>query len=251
MKHLNEEQIVLHFYGDAGNDEAIERHLEVCAECRAEFAKVKALLAEIPATPVPEPPAYLDQKVWLHLRDRLVEEKSPAWNRLFAPSKWAVAGLVAILVMAAFLAGRFWPHHDDHGAPEFAQANPSRVVLVAVGDHLERSQMLLIEIMNAGSKDGAGIAGNQELARNLLDDNRLYRQSAQRTGDPEVARVLDELERVLVEIANSPPDLNPANAREIRSRIQSQDLLFKIHVLGTRISRPEAQKISPSASQRL
>ena len=131
-----------------------------------------------------------------------------------------------------------------------AQVNPERVVLVAVGDHLERSQMFLIEIMNSDPSGQNGIARQQELARNLLDDNRLYRQSAQRSGDPEVARVLDELERVLVEIANAPPDLTSTDVREIRSRIQSQDLLFKIHVLGTKISRPETQQ-NPSGSQRL
>ena len=249
MKHLSEEQIILHCYGDASDGAAIDQHLEGCAECRAEFGKVKNLLAEIPAIEVPEPP-YLEQKVWLNLRDRLVEEKSPVWNRLFTWSKWAVGGVVAVLIVAAFLAGRFWPRHDNSNDGTTAKINPERVVLVAVGDHLERSQMFLIEIMNSDPSGQNGIAGQQELARNLLDDNRLYRQSAQRSGDLEVARVLDQLERVLVEIANSPPELTSSNVREIRSRIQSQDLLFKIHVLGTKISRPETQP-NPSGSQRL
>lgn len=249
MKHLSEEQIILHCYGDASDGVAIDQHLEGCAECRAEFEKVKNLLAEIPSIEVPEP-AYLEQKVWLNLRDRLGEEKLPVWNRLFGWSRWAVGAVVAVLLVAAFLAGRFWPRHGDTTGGPLVQANPERVVLVAVGDHLERSQMFLVEIMNSDPGGHNGIAGQQELARNLLDDNRLYRQSAQRSGDPEVARVLDELERVLVEIANAPPDLTSSNVREIRSRIQSQDLLFKIHVLGTKISRPEAQQ-NPSGSQRL
>jgi hypothetical protein len=251
MKHLNEEQIILHYYGDAGNDQAIDRHLESCAECRAEFEKVKALLAEIPATPVPEPPAYLEQKLWLHLRDRLVEERPPAWNRWLAPSKWATAGAVAVLVLAAFLAGRFWPRHDQHPGPQVAQVNPERVVLVAVGDHLERSQMLLIEVMNTDSKDRTEIASEQELARNLLDSNRLYRVSAQQTGNPRIAPVLDELERVLVEIANAPPDPTSGDLKEIRSRIQSQDLLFKIHVVHSNVTAEGDALSRPSANQRL
>jgi hypothetical protein len=252
MNHLTEEQIVLHCYGDAESGENIERHLAACSECRAEFEKVKALLREIPATAVPELPAYLEQKLWLNLRDHLIEEKSPAWRGFFAPQKLAAAAAVIVLVLAAFVAGRFWPR-PDHGVnpPQVAQANPGRVVLLAVGDHLERSQMLLIEIMNSDAKDKTAIAGEQELARNLLDDNRLYRQSAQRSGDPEVAHLLDELERVLVEVANAPPDVSAANVREIRGRIQSQDLLFKIHVLGTKLSRPETKYDSGSGTQRL
>jgi hypothetical protein len=253
MKHLTEEQIVLHCYGDAESGENIERHLAVCSECRGEFENVKALLKEIPASAVPEPPAYLEQKLWLNLRDHLIEEKSPMWRRFFAPQKLATAAAVIVLVLAAFVAGRFWPRPGNPGnqPPEVAQANPGRVVLLAVGDHLERSQMLLIEIMNSDAKDKTAITGEQELARNLLDDNRLYRQSAQRNGDPEVARLLDELERVLVEVANAPPDASAANLHEIRGRIQSQDLLFKIHALGTKISRPESRYDSGSGTQRL
>ena len=250
MKHLTEEQIVLHCYGDAGDDEEINRHLQACVDCRAEFEKVKALLAEIPPTEVPEPPEYLEQKIWLNLHDKLADE--PAWRRRFFPSKWAIAGAMAVLVIAAFLAGRFWPRaHDVNKAPELAQANPQRVVLVAVGDHLERSQMLLIELLNADSSDHADLPSQQKLARNLLDDNRLYRQSARRFGDPEVAHLLDELERVLAEIANAPSDPTATDLREIRSRIQSQDLLFKIQVVHSNVTRQGETLTTPVKNQRL
>ena len=250
MKHLTQEQIVLHCYGDAENAQELNSHLEVCGDCREEFEKAKALLAEIPATEVPEPPEYLEQKIWFNLQDKLTDE--PVSRRWFFPTKWALAGAMAVLVIAAFLAGRFWPRpHEVQKPPELAQSNPRRVVLVAVGNHLERSQMLLIELMNGESKDPTELSSQQELARDLLDDNRLYRQSAQKAGDPEVARLLDELERVLVEIADAPPDLSARNVQEIRSRVQSQDLLFKIHVLGAKISRSEAAPNTASPNQRL
>ncbi|HEY6253931.1 MAG TPA: hypothetical protein VI685_28585, partial [Candidatus Angelobacter sp.] len=154
MKHLTPEQIVLHCYGDAPEGAEIDRHLQLCAQCRTEFEKMKAFLAEIPATPVPEPPVYLEEKLWLNLRDQLSEKKPRAWHGFLTPSRWAGAGAVAVLVIAAFLAGRFWPHPVDlHKPPESVQVNPERVVLVAVGDHLERSQILLVEIMNSDPKD--------------------------------------------------------------------------------------------------
>lgn len=253
MTHLTEEQIVLHCYGDAKDGAAIDRHLESCAQCRTEFENVKALLAEIPPATVPEPPAYLEEKLWLNLRDKLPAQRpSAGWRTWFSQSKWATAGAVAVLVIAAFLAGRFWPHQTNvQKPPESAQVNPQRVVLVAVGDHLERSQMLLIEIMNTDPKDPNDFSSEQTLARNLLDSNRLYRVSAAKTGDPAIAPVLDELERVLAEIANAPSDPTPGDWREIRSRIQSQDLLFKIHVVHSNVSR-EGEALSSSAvNQRL
>lgn len=240
---------MLHCYGDAQDPHAIEQHLRSCSQCQTELEEIRALLAEIPKD-VPEPPAYLEQKLWLNLRDRLPEHRTFSWQRLFAPSKWVIVGAMAALLVAAFLAGRYWPR--TAGSPAtMAQVDRQRVVLTAVGGHLERSQVLLTEFMNNSSSDPAGISAQQELARSLLDDNQIYRQSAQRAGDPEVARVLDDLERVLVEIANAPSDLSASNVEEVRNRVQSQDLLFKLHVLGARISRMETTPSVPSTNQRL
>ena len=234
MKHLTEEQIVLHSYGDAEEGAAIEQHLQECPQCRTEFEKIKALLAGIPAVEVPEPPAYLEDKVWLRVRDHVPDRNPAAWM-----PKWAWGAVVAVLVTAAFLTGRFWPHHVDSGnQPQTAKINSQRVLLVAVGDHLERSQMLLVEIMNANDQGTIGLSGEQTHARDLLEANRLYRVTAQRTGDPAVAHVLDELERVLAEIADGPSELTPGELRGIRSRIQSQDLLFKIRVIGSKAQKP-------------
>lgn len=159
-----------------------------------------------------------------------------------------------MLLAAAFTAGRFWPKHEAGNPPNNAAANPQRVVLIAVGGHLERSQMLLVEIMNADGKGPLDLSTEQQQARDLLDANHLYRLSAQRAGDPQVAHLLDDLGRVLAEIANTPAEASPADLRQIRSQIQSDNLLFKVRVIGSEVnSRMRRQEQSPvaPANQRL
>ncbi len=95
--------------------------------------------------------------------------------------------------------------------------------------------MLLVEVMNTDTNGPIDLSTEQAQARDLLDTNYLYRVSAQRAGDPQVARVLDELGRVLTEIANGPSDLSAADLKEIRKRIQSEGLLFKIRVVGSQV----------------
>jgi hypothetical protein len=127
------------------------------------------------------------------------------------------------------------------------------VILVAVGNHLERSQMLLVEIMNSDATDTEGFSAEQRQARDLLDANHLYRMSAQRTGDPQVERLLDELGRVLTEIADSPAGLSAPELQQIRGRIQSEGLLFKVRVVGSEVnSRARRQEQRPAnTGQRL
>ena len=236
MNHLSEEQIVLHYYGDAENNGDIQRHLAACSACRGQFEQVQSLLQQIEPAEVPELAAGFEEKTWLNLRDRLPEKRKGFLPQLFASQKWAFAGVMALLLLAAFLTGRWWARTPDNNAgTKPGDVNPQRVVLVAVGDHLERSQMLLVEIMNADTKGPIDLSTEQAQARELLDANYLYRVSAQRTGDPQVTRVLDELGRVLTEIANGPTDLTAADLKEIRKRIQAEGLLFKIRVVGSQV----------------
>jgi hypothetical protein len=253
MNHLSEEQIVLHYYGDAENSAEIQRHLAGCSECRAQFEQVRALLKQIEPGEVPEPVAGFEEKTWLNLRDRLPEKRKGFLQQLFASPKWALAGVMALLLVAAFLTGRWWPRGPEiAGVPKPGEVNPQRVVLVAVGDHLERSQMLLVEVMNADTRGPIDLSFEQSQARELLDANYLYRVSAQRTGDPQVARVLDELGRVLTEIANGPSDVTAADLNEIRKRIQSEGLLFKIRVVGSQVdSKVRGQERTSTGNQRL
>ncbi|HEX3093364.1 MAG TPA: hypothetical protein VHW72_12110 [Candidatus Angelobacter sp.] len=255
MNHLSEEQIVLHYYGDAEEAAEVERHLAACPECRAEFARVRSTLKQIEPLEVPEPAAGFEEKTWLNLRDRL-PEKSGFLRRLLRPSlpKWAFAGVMALLLAAAFLAGRFWPRPGQQVTQQQpSQVNPQRVVLVAVGDHLERSQMLLVEIMNADTKGPINFSNEQAEARELLDSNHLYRVSSQQAGDPQVARLLDQLGRVLAEIANGPAEVSPADLQQVRHTIQSEGLLFKVRVISSEVNsqvrRPELS--GGSVNQRL
>jgi hypothetical protein len=255
MNHLSEEQIILHYYGDANETAEIERHLAGCSDCRAEFARVQSMLRQIEPLEVPEPPSNLEEKTWLNLRDRL-PEKSSFLRRLFGTQqKWALAGAMALLLAAAFLAGRFWPRPVQPIAQQQqpSQANPQRVVLVAVGDHLERSQMLLVEIMNADTKGPINFSTEQAEARELLDSNHLYRVSSQQAGDPQVARLLDQLGRVLAEIANG-PEVSSGDLEQVRHTIQAEGLLFKVRVVGSEVNsrarRPE-QMSGSSVNQRL
>ena len=255
MNHLSEEQIVLHYYGDAEEATDVERHLAGCAECRAEFTRVQSTLRQIEPTEVPEPGEGFEEKTWLNLRDRL-PEKGGFLRRLFGKQqKWALAGAMLILLAAAFLAGRFWPRPPQQIAQQPAQVNPQRIVLIAVGDHLERSQMLLVEIMNAeGDAHGPiNFSAEQAQARELLDSNHLYRVSAQQAGDPQVARLLDQLGRVLAEIANGPAEVSPGDLQQVRHTIQSEGLLFKVRVVGAEVnSRARRPELSDgSVNQRL
>ena len=255
MNHLSEEQLILYYYGEECDADAGE-HLAVCDSCRESYGALQRLLNTLDAVPAPEKAADYGAEVWRGIEGRLPRRARRRLAGMALPAfawRWALAGTVmAALLVAAFLAGRFYSNQ----APRPAQlaADPQvreRVLLVAVGDYLERSQMVLIELANANPKGKVDISAEQERATDLVNESRLYRQTAAHTGDSEVAGVLDELDRVLLDIAHAPPEMPARDLEKLRSRLAAQGILFKIRVVGSNLkNRQEEPAAGPPIRQK-
>jgi len=248
MNHLTEEQMILHYYGEEPGDEtagtfAIECHLEECGECRSLYSSLQRVLNIVDSMLVPDQPADYGAQVWQRIRRELPVRRGP-FAFLPAPWRWAAAGVAfAALLVTAFVAGRFYPS-ARRGAQMAAVTDPQgseRVLRAAVSDYLERSQMVLAELTNADPKDIMDISAEQERAGDHVTETRLYRQTATRTGDTRIAGLLDELERVLVDIRNSPSQVTPAELEAFRQRLESEGILFKIRVLGSNVRDQETK----------
>jgi len=156
------------------------------------------------------------------------------------------------LVATSFFAGRFSmaPAPSPTVAPSRAVVNTAdpqfarRVLLLSVADHLERSDRVLTDIMNAPAAD---LSMEQQWADDLIAANRLYRQDALDANEASVANVLDELERALLDVVHRPADA-PADLDQIRRRIDSAALLFKVRVLTNELRERQLDSDVPSTS---
>jgi hypothetical protein len=247
MKHLDQEQLVAHFFVDAGKD--VANHLADCYECRDEFANIQRTLSSIAPPVVPERGTEYGAQVWDRVRGHLPEAPQRVWWRM--PRRWAAIGAIAALVGIAFLAGRQSAPTTDLAKNPPAQVVRERVLMVALGDHLERSQVVLLEVAHASNAADVNLVRDE--AEDLAGSNRLYRQTALQIGDRKTADVLDQLERVLLEIAHSSPDEGRAQVEQLRRQIESQGLLFKVQVIHSNAQKeilPAPKKNSTPANTR-
>jgi hypothetical protein len=249
--HLSEEELLLHYYGetDRADEPRVDAHLSNCGECQAASAQMRRVLMLVEtAAPVEARPGF-ERDVWARLEPHLDGQAGPVhhgatrdggWTRsLFWFPQWALAGGVAALVLVAFMAGRFSGGVPAGGglveatpsAGSPADASPDRVLHAAVGEHLDRTQVMLTELVNNDVDQADVFAGERARASDLVAANRLIRQSATQSGDAGVADVLDDLERVLLEIANAPADVTSNELSDLKDRITAQDLLFRVRVI--------------------
>jgi hypothetical protein len=242
-RHLTEDEFVLLHYGDADDNERrdLEDHVAACGDCWRELERMRALLTAI-RLPAAEPPKDYESDVWRRLQPMLPEKRSSRW---LSWPKWATAFTMAAVAFAAFGIGRWFERSTE--APRIAKVDRpasddplqttarERVLWMAVGAHLERAQRVLTELENTKASARTDISAEQEEVEVLLPDNRLYRQTAVQLSDVQVATLLDELERLLVDLSHRQPSISPGELDEIRNQIGPQGLLFKVRIAGSEL----------------
>ena len=261
VKHPSEEELILYHYAEVGGPPrgSLTGHLAACESCRSRYQRLAAILGAADVVEPPAPGENFEAEVWRRLVPHL-ETAVPEtfWQRFLggfrASRVLAPAGavaLVAALVVGAFFAGRFWPGRPRIGRevalqPVSAQSR-DRILLVAVGDHLERSQMVLMELVNTRPQHSVDISAERDRAEDLVAANRLYRLTAERAGEAGVANLLDELERTLIEISHSRSKLSSPEFEDLRRRVEAQGIIFKVRVVDSQVHEREKKAIQDLA----
>jgi anti-sigma factor RsiW len=254
-RHLTDDDLVLHYYGEMPepDERRTATHLSACGVCHASYRRLQRVLAAVDEAAVvgPELPEHFERTVWARLEPELRRDRA-RWFSWFvqSPSRLAWVAGVIVLVTAAFFAGRWLPPQQE--APAQASATPTqvreRILFIDLGEHLERSQMVLLEIASADADTGLD-AFERGRAEQLVAASRLYRQTATLTGNNTIAALLDEIERVLVDVAASPEHLPAEQLAEVRRRIDSQDLLFKVRVISSEVRERQRSAFQRTAGQ--
>ncbi len=257
MTHMTDDDMVLHYYDEDGAAAEIAEHLRTCDHCRERFAALHRTLGVIASSPVPERDESYGRSVWAKIRPEVEAIGVPSRSRwmpwgLAAWPRLALAGGLAVLLIGAFLAGRVWqrgPSAPAPGAAEVALQGQDRMLMVAVAQHLDRAARMLVELTNQSGGGTVDISTERAQAADLIAANRLYRQSALRAGEGGVASVLDDVERVFAEIANSPSSISQADLNLIRQRVDDTELLFKVRVTESQVRQRQREATRPSASR--
>ncbi|MCX6613452.1 MAG: hypothetical protein NTW74_21715 [Acidobacteria bacterium] len=160
---------------------------------------------------IPEPDSDFEKRIWARVSAEMGARPGVSHKFLWM--------LVPAALAIAFFVGR------SSKDPEIVYLPQQQLLQAATSEHLERSKLVLIETANGA----APLA--QARAEELLSTNRLLRRGAQEAGELQTAELLEELERVLLEVAHSSETMKPEEATALRARIREQGLLFRVRLL--------------------
>jgi hypothetical protein len=259
MTHVDDDLLAAVALGDATNDERerVEAHVQTCGVCRDILDDTRRVLKAASELEEPARDGDYGARVWTRIEPHLpatATAASPGWWR--ASRGWLAAAAVLLIAVGAFVAGRWSRETTPTPAPvptlahSGGGAEPSireRVVLAALGDHLDRTERTLVELVNAEPADTVDITAEQAWARDLLEANRIYRQSARGAASPALVALLGELEPILLEIVHSPSRLTADDYDALCARIEDRSLLFKVRVTGASVRARQRSLIQTGA----
>jgi len=257
MNTIRDADLILYHYRDglsAAELATIEQALVDSAALRTRYAALAATLAAVDAQPEPAPDAEFEQRLWQRFEQRLDAGSDAARavaahlrparrerHRAGARPLLRYAGMTLALVAAlgvGFLLGRQpadTQHPSGSGYPPTVVSRDmaARVLDAYVASHLRETEGVVLTAVN--SDNAALLAGNRELAAGLLESNRLYAQAASRAGNARLANFLQQLEPLLIELANPAPTGDIQGSDGLRDYVDKTDLLFQLRATQARI----------------
>ena len=236
MKTPSEEDLILLYYGEH-EDPELARQVAQSPELQARMDRLSADLALLDAASPPQRDPNYGEQVWLKVLPHLNDgPKSAGWltrvREMLVQPRFSLAGGAALCLVAAvaFLAGKqFQP--APAASPELPSValNGQAILFQQVAGHLGAADRFLTAYVNETQRSESEAAWAQE----LLLSNRLYRQAASAAGHHRIVRVLEEIEPLLVEMANQTVD----HGDEAQPTAEEKTLLFKV-----RTSRAQLQE---------
>lgn len=244
--HLTDNQLILLYYREPLEEAGLDGHLAACADCLARLESLTRLLAVVSHDDIPEPAGDFESRLTANV---LAAAKNQEERGRILPfrrvTRFLAAGaaLAACLILA-FSFGRQLGRVEEQALS--SEQTQERVLLTALGEHLGRSRVTLVELKNREFTD-ADLLELRAAAENLVTASRLFRAAAERAGEGQIAGVMEETERLLVRFSAATDGEARSELDGLRKRVDSRDLLFRLRVMEAKVEQRE-KDISSSKS---
>jgi hypothetical protein len=252
--------VELYFYEelDAADMARVAAHLRGCAECRQRLDDLRAL-GRVLARPRVEAPPAGDWSGFMRRLDEAcdLEADAPVTTaRRGLHRVAAIAAMLTLVTIGLIVASRVGPQAPPPAravagvvAPVVQQPVPNApaptqaAATIALRDrglvemseeHLERSKLVVLGLATRDPHrtSPADWQYERKLAGSLLSDTRLYRLAAEDRGMKDLARVMGDLETVLLQTSLS-DHADRKSLERVQRLITKRDLMVKMQVVGS------------------
>lgn len=234
--------------GELPDDEkkTVEAHLTACAECAEEAGELRSTMDAM-ASAVPSPSEHRTDEYWqgfaAAVERRVMAERPPAHRRrqsvlelietlwIYKHPRLTSAGVAFVALIVALVIWK-WPAPERPSVASDRRTTQQQVFPVSsqrVEEYFRKSKVLLIGLSNMSAEEAGPVdlSTEKRVSRELVHEARYLRTQPL---DDRSARLIDDLQRILIELANMHEQGDLPNMEIIRGGIHKENLLFKIRM---------------------
>lgn len=177
-----------------------------------------------------DPPATPRDEIWSRVAQRRQHrETASRWRRLASPWVWMPAAAAAILFMGIMIGRDSLRQQAEQAVAEYRQElageNARTLFQLAAGPTLGRAETLLTQYRSGSlGTEGGRLAS---WAGELIAETRLLMDSPA-AEDPELKRLLEDMELVLLRIQRAAKNGGTSEREQIKQAIEDRDLLLRL-----------------------
>lgn len=241
-----------------GRTEEMTAHLKICTSCRAELEETRKLISlttdfkeelkEVMATVDWESlPVEITDKIWERKERKAPAHTLSGW-RLW---KWqpVVTGLFIGLILGGvltFLVFKTQKPDELISRQEAGLSLPAdlmeRVDLALARretiDYLERSQYLLLDLLQNGQPGESGLI-QQDRIQQLLTEKKYLNDQLDDWRLMKARAICDQIELLFLELSQLSPELSARELEKVRKMVEEKQLLLKINLVKKELQQGE------------
>ncbi len=247
--------------------EPLQMHIKSCDACRDAFQGMQQTVQMLP----PSPDTELSEAYWEAFTNRVIneatqEKRSPStvslmqqrlqklWDVVGKRQFFPRIGFAFALIFAGVLIGRMWDSPiDSHTIPDIEQTSAGMIAPAQLTErtqrYLDRSSVLLLGLVNfdVGADDPAVIHMDRKrlMAAELVDEARVLRADLNAGREQQLAQLIEDLERILIQIANLEAREDVPSIELIQRGVDHGSLLLKINLEQMRLGDRAAEQPAP------
>lgn len=241
---------------DASSRTHLDAHLDTCTACSQMFVEMQSTLQVTREVADVQPP----ESYWAGFQQRLEDRIESEHQRtsLFTPGIWRSLlsrfpvpvssprftlayqlALALILVLVGVFIGRYGLTGSTHAIElteneNMVSGTGAMQVAAKTESYLNRSSVLLLGLVNHDiEEDGNTILNfdrKQEVAGTLVEEAALLKASLNRSEEAQLLMLIEELEKILLQIANLEMQEDVPGIELIQQGIEGRALLLKINL---------------------
>lgn len=222
-----QELLVERIYGRLTEDReaALQDHARACPECAVVLERsmdIQDVLEPGEDIPVPD-----FDRSWRVIQAR-VQQKERGWGAWFL--RWRFAMVAAAAVVAIFAIGVFTGRSVFSPVPE-SPGNGYRGI-TSIASYTETLEPLLLDFANQAGRpmDDELAELTRRVTADMLEETRLLKLAAARSGDEALYVLLDDIELVLISISNLGGE-NGEIAGQLERVIRDKSIMYRLKKL--------------------